>query len=165
MGGLEGLDHHSQVHQLVAQIRAAVAVSLPGPSSRRAERHRASEPQPGLAERAASPNRLALALPAADHQAATLPSAERQIGVEGALLEPFGSGEVHGDPGLLLVGEAQDVWRLVVLRQVADDLATGLEVLRDPALVVALARGRANPAGHLGDDSECPLGAQDELTQ
>src|SRR3954447_5826007 len=51
------------------------------------------------------------------------------------------------------------------LSQVADDLPARFEVLRDPALIVALSRRRAHPAAHLGDDAERSLGAEDELSE
>src|SRR5262249_47325950 len=103
VGGLERLDQDAEVHQLVPQVRASVAVALPGAPRSAAERDRSTESQSRGGQGAPPADVLALALPAADHQAAALATPQRQIRVEGALLEALGSGEIQRHAGLLLV--------------------------------------------------------------
>ena len=115
MGGLERLDEDAHADQLVAQVGPLEAALLPGAAGGLAEGDCAARAQAPVTEGAAAADRLVVALPAADDEAALRAAAQREVGVKAPLLKAFGARELERDAGLLLVGEAEDVGRLAVL--------------------------------------------------
>ena len=129
--GLERLDEHAAVHQVVAQVRAREARALPGAARLRAQRPRAAAQQRPRRRRTAR-----RALPAAHQQAAPVDQPAR---------EPARARQRDAQLRLLLVGQPRDVGRDPGLLERPQQLGALQERADGPA-VERDARAAAAPA-------------------
>ena len=158
-GGLQRLDHHAAVEQVVPHVRPGEPrrpPRAPGPLPEAPSTGRAKLPV-GVRPPLDPP------LPAHHEQA----RAARAAGscLDRRARHAAGPGEGERDASLVFVGQPCDVRGGAGVLERAERFAARFEARDHPGLVAALRGHGMHPQGDLGDHPERPLGARHELPQ